>query len=168
MTVASYSLTSGSDIKIKKTMKNTLQTQFILTLFIAVGLFACNQQVQAPKNMSALLTAHKWQLTYEKGLNLPTESLLDNIIELASNGDLVYYENREEVNVFTRNKWELADDGTKIIEILPDGSRTESKIIEITENTLKLTYTESDGLGGTIQVIEKYEKFVPKAMAQMP
>ncbi len=149
-------------------MKNTLQIQIIFGIIIAFSLVACNQQVQAPKNMSALLTAHKWQLTYEKGLNLPAESLLDNIIELAPNGELVYYENREEVNVFTRNKWKLADDGTKIIEILPDGSHTESTIAEITENTLTLTYTEPDGLGGTVRVIEKYEKFVPKAVAQMP
>lgn len=149
-------------------MTNNLQTQIVLALVIILSLFACNQQAQAPKNMSALLTAHKWQLTYEKGLNLPAESLPDNIIELAPNGDLVYYENREEVNIFTRNQWKLADDGTKIIEILPDGSHTESKIMEITENTLTLTYSEPDGLGGTVQVIEKYEKFVPKAVAQMP
>jgi hypothetical protein len=118
--------------------------------------------------MSELLTAHKWQLTFEKGLNLPSESLADNIIELAPNGELVYYENREKVNLFTKNRWELSKDGKKIIEILPDDSRIESEIVELTNNVLKLTYKESDGLGGTIQVVEQYEKFTPKPVAQLP
>jgi hypothetical protein len=149
-------------------MKHTLQTPFTYLLFIAIGLFSCNQQTQAPQNMSELLTAHKWQLTFEKGLNLPSESLADNIIELAPNGELVYYENREKVNLFTKNRWELSKDGKKIIEILPDDSRIESEIVELTNNVLKLTYKESDGLGGTIQVVEQYEKFTPKPVAQLP
>lgn len=149
-------------------MKSSLQTYYVFLIFLAFGLFSCNQQAQAPKNMSELLTAHKWQLTYETGLNLPSESLQDNIMELAPNGELIYYEDREKVNLFTKNRWELSDDGQKIIEILPDGNRIESEIVEVSDKILKLTYEEPDGLGGTTKVIEKYERFTPRPAASLP
>ncbi len=149
-------------------MKYYLPTLSISCIFIILGLFSCNQQAQAPKNLSELLTAHKWQLTFEEGLNLPSESLRDNIIELAPSGELIYYEDKEKVNLFTKNRWEISKDGQKIIEILPDGSRIESKIIEVSDKVLKLTYEEPDGLGGIIKVIERYEKFTPQPVASLP
>ncbi|GAB4402121.1 MAG: hypothetical protein OHK0053_25750 [Microscillaceae bacterium] len=127
---------------------------------------ACEQQARAPQSIEKLLTAHKWQLVKEEGLNLPSEALQDNIIEMTPQGDLVYYEGKEEISVFTKNRWKLSPDEKKVIEILPDGSTIESEIIEITPQTLKLRYHEEDGLGNNNTIIEQYQRYSPK-MAQL-
>ncbi|NJL14914.1 MAG: hypothetical protein HC913_19215, partial [Microscillaceae bacterium] len=65
---------------------------FTFFLFGLVGIIAsaCEQQARAPQSIEKLLTAHKWQLIKEEGLNLPNEALQDNIIEMTPQGDLVY------------------------------------------------------------------------------
>lgn len=133
----------------------------ILTLILA-GIFAtsCQEEEQQPKDTTTLLTAHKWQLVEESGLNLPKESLGDNIIELKNDGGLVYYEQEDDTeNVFQENKWTLSDDEKKIIEILPDDSKNESEIVEINDKTLKIRYTEANPGGELMTVIETYRKF---------
>lgn len=135
-------------------MKKTL-----FVIFSVLVLTNCNQSAE-PVNKLSLLTSHKWQLVSESGLNLPAESLNDNIIELKKNGAFVYYENKLAKGVFTENKWQLSPDEKKLIEILPDNKKIESEIVELSANTLKVRYTEPDGLKGMNTVEETYVKFV--------
>lgn len=136
--------------------------KYKLALFFLfmISVSACQMDEARPVSIVDMLTDTKWQLIEETGLNLPKESLNDNIIELSPDGQLIYYLDKKNVNVFTKNEWKLSADQKKIVESLPDGTEVESEILVLNENILKVRYQESDGLGGYVVVTETYQKFV--------
>ena len=141
-----------------------MERQYLTIFTIVFGLVimgACKKIEKKPKDTVALLTAHKWQLVEETGWNLPKESLRNNIIELKNDGGLVYYENIEgSQDIFLINKWSLSPDKKTIIETLPDDSKTKTEIVEVTDNTLKIRYKDSNHLGEPTMIEETYQKFI--------
>lgn len=135
--------------------------KYIVTLALIATFFlgSCAGNYEQAKSISYLLTAHKWQLVEETGLNLPKGALGDNIIELSHEGELIYYNDAEKVTRFTKNKWFLSKDEKKIIEIYPDESEIETEIVSIDNQTLKLKYLELNGNGEPVTVLTTYRKF---------
>ncbi len=138
-----------------------MERKILLSLVLSMVFWmpACLPEDDMPQSTQALLTSHKWQLVEESGLNLPQESLRDNIIELNANGSLIYYENEENIQVFTENSWNLSEDGQKIIEVFPDDTKIISDILEVNTHTLKLRYKEANGVGEYTTVVETYHRF---------
>ena len=140
-----------------------MKRHFTLIFTAVVGIIlmsSCKKIENKPKDTISLLTAHKWQLVDESGWNLPKESLGNNIIELKNDGGLVYYDNKEGSNdIFLVNKWSLSSDKKRIIETLPDDSKTETEIVEVTDNTLRIRYKDANHLGEPMTIEETYQKF---------
>jgi hypothetical protein len=90
-------------------------------------------------------------------MNLKSELLADNVIELKKNGSWVYYDDVKNQKIFTQNRWQLSADHKKLIEILANDIKIEREIVEINSNNLKIRHFEPDGLGGKVSVTETYE-----------
>jgi hypothetical protein len=140
-----------------KTLNTKIFTLVIISTFAFLS--ACQQVENNPQDPKALLSSTKWQLTAESGLNLASDFLADNIIELKDNGNLVYYDKDKKLKVFTETRWRLTEDKKKLVEILPDGTQIQSEIVELSHNTLKLRYEEPTGNGGKSLVTETYTSF---------
>jgi hypothetical protein len=133
--------------------------KYLIIVLACFALVGCGIQAQEKGNTAQLLTAHKWQLIAEKGLHLPEASLKKNIIELKSDGKYLYYQQTDKLNLFTENQWSLSPDGQFIIEKLQDNRQIQSKILEITDSSLKIQYEEKTGTQKSTIITETYQKF---------
>jgi hypothetical protein len=140
-----------------KTLNTKIFTLVIISILALLS--ACQQVENNPQDPKSILSSTKWQLTAESGLNLASDFLADNIIELKNNGNLVYYDKAEKLKVFTETRWRLTEDKKKLVEILPDGTQIQSEIVELSLHTLKLRYEEPTGNGGKSLVTETYTSF---------
>ncbi len=137
---------------------------FLLVTGVSALVLVTYGQWSSPQSHSVktVLMSHPWQLIEEEGLNLAKETLADNIIEFDEENSLVYYLGRDDMKVFTENKWKLSSNQKNIIETLPDDTEIRCSIVQLNPEKLVLQYRERDGHGGWMSVKETYQRYTKK------
>lgn len=143
-------------LKLRKIKYFLLVTSVLALILVTYGQWS-SPQSHSVKN---ILMSQPWQLIEEQGLNLAKETLADNIIEFDEKGSLIYYLGRDEMKVFTENKWKLSADQKQVIETLPDDSEIRCTIVQLNANKLVLQYKEQNGSGDWMSVTETYQRYI--------